>query len=585
MKLSDYVMYFLKENGVKTIFGYQGSSVSHLIDSIHKVGGMQYVQNYHEQASSFSANSYSQVSGNFGVALACSGPGATNLITGIANSYFDSIPCMFITGQVSTFEIKKNSNIRQLGFQETDIVSIVKTITKYCITVKDANLIRYYLEKALFYMLGGRPGSVVIDIPHNIQTSEIDENLLDSFFNSDEYKCINSPTKISENKVKQVIELIKESKRPVLLIGGGAVACKENQLIEKFIDTYNLPVVASLRGLDIIDHNNPNFVGFIGAYGNRHANFAIAYSDLLIVLGSRLDNRQTGGISGEFAKNAKIIRVDIDKEEIDNTINAYINFNCSCKEFIEAMVYRNTSNLFNTSWINVINNWKSRYLKFNAQSDENYVDPNHFICYLSSIMRDKTIITSDVGQNQMWVAQSIKLSNNQMLLNSGGHGAMGYSLPAAIGAYYANPEYEIVSISGDGGIQFNIQEFQTIVRDEIPIKIVIMNNQSLGLIRTYQQKALGNRTFGSVKGFSSPNYKKLAEAFDLEYVCISNENEYNQLNKYIDSRKACIIEVRISDDSQVQPEPAYKCTVENQAPLLDINEFIKIEREANYETI
>lgn len=570
-------MFYLKDTGVRTIFGYQGSSVSHMIDSLHKVDGLKYIQNNHEQASAFSANGYSQISGGLGVALSCSGPGATNLITGIANAYFDSLPCLFITGQIGLSGIKTNPLIRQQGFQETDIVSIVKPITKYAVTIFEPSEIRFHLEKAIFLAQHGRPGSVLIDIPHNVQSAQIEPETLISYFDSEEYSRFKtSEVELNAATLNDVCELLKTSRRPVLLIGGGSSKLKGTGLLEKFISICHIPVVASLKGLDIFPHQHECFSGFIGAYGNRYANFCVAGSDVLIVLGSRLDTMQTGADNNQFARKAKIIQVDIDDQELAKIDRNKIDIQSDVRVFLEKLiVIIGETRITKDHWLQTINTWKMKYPSV-TPSNSNQLNPNEFISKLSDCLTDNAIICSDVGLNQMWVAQSIKLNGKRSLLNSGGHGAMGYSLPAAIGAYSYTYDRQIVSIMGDGGIQMNSQELHTILKEKIPAKVIILNNQSLGMIRSYQEKALSGKTYGSVEGFSSPDFRKIAYAYGFKYFKISSLSDLKECSKEFNTLDPCIFEVLLERTQEINPGPAYNRPVEDQYPLIDRNDYQQI---------
>mgnify|MGYP001603540757 FL=1 len=313
MKLSDYIVEFLKDNGVTTVFGYQGGAITHFVDSIYTAEGIKFVSNYHEQASAFAAEGYSRVTGNIGVCTATSGPGATNLITGIGSAFFDSIPCLYITGQVNTYEYKRSAEIRQEGFQETDIVSIIKPITKYAVMITDSKKIKFCLEKSFYLAKEGRSGPVLLDIPMNIQRSEVNPCDLVSFYESEEYKT-KKRLKVNIEDVSNLIEVIRKSERPVILAGGGIRLAKAERKLEKLIDITGIPVVSTLMGIDCLNHEHKCYVGYMGAYGTRYSNLAVANCDLLIVLGSRLTTRQTSAITDSFAREAKIVHVDIDKK-------------------------------------------------------------------------------------------------------------------------------------------------------------------------------------------------------------------------------------------------------------------------------
>lgn len=571
MKVSDYIVEFLSKKGVEIIFGYQGSSIAHIIDSISKHGKVEYMQLYHEQAAGFAANGYASTgNGKFGVAVVCSGPGSTNLVTSIANAFYDSIPCFFITGQVSTGGIRTNKNMRQLGFQETDIVEIVKTITKYAVRVEDTQKIGYYLDKAYYMMMEGRKGPVLIDIPHNVQAGQIEMSNISRFISSQEKKIRR------EDEIRKVESALKDTKRPLILVGGGLSDNYTCSLLKNLVNKWDIPVVSSYRGKDKFDNFDKHYIGTIGAYGNRCANIAIQYCDFLLVLGSRIDGRQTGDDIENFAKDAKIIYIDIDQSELDEKPKRYIKIKSSIDDFLKNIEIIKPSI--------EINNWKKniQYLKekFNIESEYKIaedVNPQKFLRDITLFIQDKKyFLVADVGQNQIWINSSGLISEEGKLLQSCGLGAMGYSLPAAIGAYYAE-KVTGISVSGDGGIQMNIQEFQTVARENIPLKIFIMNNNSLGLIRVYQEKALQGNYVGSVQGFSSPDYRKLAMAYGIKYYLVTGNNYNNLIKNILEESGPVIVEVRVSSNSTAYPGPAYKCAVYNQEPLLKDEEWKDIE--------
>jgi len=313
MKLSDYLVEVLASQNIKYVFGYAGGPIMHIIDSLHNRDDIDFISVHHEQAAAFAAEGYARVTNNLGVAIATSGPGATNLMTGIGSSYFDSIPCLYITGQVNTYEYKGDLKVRQLGFQETDIVSIVKPITKYAVRVTDAKDIKYEIFKAISIAQSGRPGSVLVDIPMNILRAEIVPSELAGYVN-------NTRENITNFDMDEIVSMIKESQRPVILVGGGVRLANAQAELKIFLDKTKIPVVASLMGLDSCDNNYENYCGLIGAYGNRYGNFTLANSDLVISLGSRLDSRQTGTRKDTFVRKAKLIRVDIDEDELSRKV-------------------------------------------------------------------------------------------------------------------------------------------------------------------------------------------------------------------------------------------------------------------------
>ncbi len=578
MKVSDYIVSFLKEQNINVIFGYQGGAITHLVNSIGEAKDIEFLQMYHEQAAAFAAEGYARVSGNLGIATATSGPGATNLITGIASAFFDSIPCMYITGQVNTYEYKESIDVRQAGFQETDIVSIVKPITKYAEMVTDPYMIRSNLEKAVDMATKGRPGPVLLDIPMNIQRTEIDEAKLSSYFdsNQDQETKDMEEAKQLEQDCKTVLHLLKESNRPVILVGGGIRNSKSEKLLNEFINKTHIPVVSTLMGLDCVPHTQEEFVGFIGAYGNRYANLTIANADLVLVLGSRLTSRQTSTDPKSFARKAKIVHVDIDKNELNRTINSFMTINSDLKLFIELLNNYADHKAFQgryDAWYIKINSYKNQYPSYPTQQDMNQIDPNKMMKILSDMIDDKAVICGDVGQNQIWIAQSFALKKDQRLLNCGGMGAMGFALPSAIGAYMASPESTVIAIAGDGGMQINIQELQTIAREKLPIKIFVINNQALGMIRHFQEMYFESKYYGTIEGYAAPDFVKLGEAYGIASHKITNYDELYAIKDKLKDNRCYIFEIMLGKMTYVIPKLSMGRPIEDQDPIVSREEL------------
>lgn len=569
MKLSDYIVSFLIKEGITDVFGYPGGMVTHLMDSFEKYkADITAHTNYHEQGAAFCACGYAQIANKPGVAYATSGPGATNLITGIANAFFDSIPCVFITGQVNTYEAKNNLRIRQKGFQETDIVSIVEPITKYAVQITEAKDIRYELEKAFYISMEGRPGPVVLDIPMNIQREEIEPDKLKGY-------VVQHRNLVSLEKQKQVIlNALRLAKKPVILAGHGIAIAGMRDTFRKISKMLGIPVVTSMLGREILESNDENNFGFIGAYGHRCANFIISNSDLILSIGSRLDCRQTGNNLDLFAKNAKIIRIDIDETELEHKIK-------QDEECIKANLRDILPELINVSFKGRCDKWrktcysiKEKLACLDAQEEINIVKK------LSEVVPNNIVITTDVGQNQVWVAQAFEVKNNQRLLFSGGHGAMGYSLPAAIGAYYGSKK-PVICFNGDGGLQMNIQELQFIVRENIPIKVILLNNDSLGMIRHFQEMYFESRFVQTKKegGYTVPNFSALAQAYRLDYRRVEKIEDIEGCRTILENNKPCFIEVCLSDTTYVFPKLAMGKPIYDQEPLIPrklLNELLEI---------
>lgn len=572
MKISDYIINFLIKKGITDVFGYPGGMVTHLMDSFDKQKDKIKVHvNYHEQASSFCACGYAQASNKVGVAFATSGPGATNLITGIANAYFDSIPCMFITGQVNTYEAKNDLLIRQKGFQETDIVSIVKSITKYAIKIERECDVVHELEKAYQICTSGRPGPVLIDIPMNIQRAEIDVQKMITFKQEKKEENISNEIKNS------IFNLLKTAKKPVILAGNGINIANVKKEFIKFVNEINIPVVTSMLSVDVLPSKSPINFGFIGAYGKRYSNFIIQNSDLIVSLGSRLDYRQTGNDLSKFAPDAKIIRIDVDEKEFSNKIEErQIDVLIDLKNFFDLFDPAEIA-LFNhkyIKWVEICATIKSKLSDIDKQYETDVIKE------ISKQIPNNFLVTTDVGQNQVWVPQSFEVKDGQRILFSGGHGAMGYSLPAGIGAYYGAGQ-NIICFNGDGGIQMNIQELLFVANNKLPIKIMILNNNSLGMIRHFQEMYFeSNFTLTkSDTGYKTSNFENLALAYGLKYIKICSIDDASQIKSLLLDDQPYIFEVLLSDTTYVFPKLAMGRPINDQEPLLDrelFNNLIEI---------
>ena len=562
MKASDYIVEFLKRIGTTHIFGYPGGAVTHIIDSIYKCDGIKFIGMGNEQGAAFAAEGYSRSSGKIGVALATSGPGATNLITGIGSAYFDSVPVVYITGQVNTYEYKRSfettANIRQLGFQETDIVEIVKPITKYAVRITNAEDLQSELSKAVSIAKSGRQGPVLIDIPMNIQRADVNFDI----DNSD----AQMKTDYDGIDTDSIISLINSANRPVILIGGGC-RLEDNYSLKELLLATKIPVVASLMGLERMNFEYENFLGLIGAYGSRYANKTFAGSDLIISLGSRFDNRQTAK-RDTFAKSAKIIRVDVDKNEFAYKVKSdEINIYSDCENFLQKLAEcREKLCPVKSDWISYIKDLKEKY----DLSDEPYMDmPAKVMGNISACCNCNTIVTTDVGQNQIWAAQMLKSEKCYKFMTSGGMGAMGFSLPSAIGAAFANPDKQIVSISGDGGINMNIQELHTVKRYNLPIKIIVLNNRALGMIRHFQEMYFNSLYAGTIVDYDTPDYTKIATAYGIESYKLDENFTADDLMGIFGKDNATLTEIILPQTTYIFPKLAVGEPIENQDPQID----------------
>lgn len=558
MKVSDYIVEYLIHRGIEHVFGYPGGMVTHLMDSFSKYQDriVSHIT-YHEQSAAFAACGYAQASGKVGVAYATSGPGATNLITGICNAYFDSIPTLFITGQVNLSEIKGNLRVRQRGFQETDIVSIVEKITKYAGQIEDAGQIKWYLDYAFLIAEQGRKGPVLLDIPMNIFRAEIIPEKLTGYLPAE----ASSQPSVHTDLCQILQTELSKARRPVLLLGNGLKISGTVSEMRKVSARLGIPVVSTMPAVDVISDHALNY-GFIGAYGSRTANFITAKSDLLISLGARLDIRQVGAKRESFAPDAKILRIDIDPGELKYKVHSNeIPIHTDVKTAISILSQLTELPVY-TDWIHVCNEIRHKLSEIDQQW------PNEIISALSELLPDDAVITADVGQNQVWVAQSLKVKEKQRICFSGGHGAMGYSLPAAIGCALAGGK-TVYSFNGDGGIQMNIQELQTVVREKLPIKIILINNFALGMIRHFQEMYFDSNYFQTVPagGYTVPDFEAIAKAYGLKYQAVDTLSDIH--NCLLDQNSPELIEVRIPEKTYVYPKLEFGKPNQDQEPLLD----------------
>lgn len=569
MKASDYIASFIAERGVNVVFGYIGGMITHLVDSLDKNERVQFVQTYHEQTAAIAAEGYAIESGKFGVAICTSGPGVTNMMTGIADAYFGSIPVVFITGQVNTYEYKYDKPIRQQGFQEMEVVNIVKPITKYAVMVDNADNFRYELEKAVHIATTGRKGPVVIDLPMNISRADIEPEKQKPFV----------PEKDNSEKVdfKFLSNLISSAERPMILIGAGCVG--QGKLLNSFLAETKIPVITSLMGRGLIDETYPHYIGMVGSYGNRCANMAIDKTDLLIALGSRLDTRQTGARIESFMPNGKVIQVDIDNNELENNrLNNRIEVNTSVEGFINGITEVGLDCKDYSCWNAWIDKVKAAYSQ--DKEIERFVEnksPYRLMQKLNEMTKPNDIITADIGQNQMWAAQTLRLKKGQKFVTSGGLAPMGFSLPVAIGMAFASPEKTIWCLNGDGGFHMAIQSLLLISQYSLNIKVIVINNEALGMITQFQHLYFDNRMAGTTSsgGYLVPNINALAEAYGFQAVSI-NESNLDKLPEHIKNGKPIIINYMTNGLTTVSPKLEYNKPISKPTPQLSDEEYNNI---------
>jgi acetolactate synthase-1/2/3 large subunit len=581
MTVAEYILKFLISKNVNNVFLITGGAISFVVDAFSRNKKIKYTCVAHEQAAAMMADAYSRVGKGFGATMVTSGPGAQNLITGIACSWFDSVPVIHISGQVNSFELsttnKTTKKVRQVGFQETDIVSIVRPITKFAYQLKNPHETKYILEKAFYLSNHGRPGPVLIDIPMDFQRVKIDPKKMKSFKPPKD-----KPNHQLVNDIYKIKLLLNKSKRPVLILGGGVRMSRSIKELEKFLNNIDLPIVTTWSGLDTIDYNNKNYVGCIGVYGSRAANFAVQNSDLVLNLGSRLDTRITGGKPETFARLAKVISVDIDRYELNKKrgLNIYLKINADLNKFLSTFNSRLKRFKFSATsdWKSICQKWKLKYpnVKNSYYNQKYYVNPYCLIDRLSDKLNKKDIVLTDDGGHLTWTIQAFKVKKGQRVFSAFGNSPMGYAFPAALGASLANKKKRIICIDGDGSIQINIQELQTMVANNLPVKLFIINNDGYGIIKQFQELYLNKRYEASIssKGVTNPDFKKISNAYGINYSEIKNNDQIDKvLNKILKSKKPEFINVIVDPNQKIIPKLQFGKPIEDLSPLLPRSEF------------
>lgn len=572
MKASDFVARYLELRGVSHVFELVGGMITHLLDSISNSGKISIISCHHEQSAAFAAEGHARVSGIPGIALATSGPGATNLLTAVGSCYFDSIPAVFITGQVNTHELKRSRPIRQLGFQETDIVSMVTPICKSAIQVERAADLPEVLDQAFRLALDGRQGPCLVDLPMNVQSSLIDDVVAISFINTIRQQIVQAhdkPLQFSHSEgnitlLKQEFQLllqaIQQAERPLLLMGGGCAPPQNRRAARQIADLLAIPVVHSLMGVDVLPVDHPLRVGFIGSYGNRWANKALGSADLLIVLGSRLDIRQTGSDLSSFCDGKQIWQIDVDQSEMGVRVDSQHKLCCSIQATALHLSALELSTKFShTKWLEQIHALRAQFPAVNEYSVEpGEINPIYVLQTLSKDSPSPCYYITDVGQHQMWAAQSLVFTQSDRFLTSGGMGAMGFGLPAAIGAAFTDRDVMTILISGDGSFQLNIQELETLKRNHLNLKIVLFNNQCHGMVRQFQESYFNENLQSTVEGYSCPDFVELAKAYGLPASRLDSQEALDFcLNWLLSLEGPGLLEVPLSLKSKVYPKLAF----------------------------
>jgi len=514
--VADFISDFLHKQGVTCVYEVIGGMITRMVDAIHRQGKIRLISVHHEQAAAFAADAMGRLTGIPGVAMGTSGPGAINLLTGIGSCYFDSVPAVFITGQVNRNEQKGARPIRQLGFQETEIGLMAKPITKAVWKIDDPAQVPGILRQAFDLATSGRPGPVLLDIPMDVQGAEIDAAVPVP-------PIAEIPPMLPAQGIEEMAGRLRSAKRPLILVGGGVRAANAVHLLRRLVDIVGVPVVNSLLAVDALPHGHALRVGFLGTYGNRWVNLAVGRADMILVLGSRLDIRQTGADVDTFQSDRVIYHVDVEEGEINNRLKECIPVVAHLHPFLSGLVDVASRSHWppRADWISEIGGLREKWPDIDENRGAPGINPNVLMRELSRSSRQASVYLVDVGNNQMWAAQSLALGPSQRFLTSGGMGAMGFALPAAVGASFAtgNP---VVMIAGDGGMQMNIQELETIAHHKLSVKMVVLNNKSLGMVRQFQQSYFHERYASTVWGYSAPDFADVARAYRIESQSVSD---------------------------------------------------------------
>jgi acetolactate synthase-1/2/3 large subunit len=563
LRASDWIAKFLASQNVEAVYEVAGGMIVNLIDALHRDGQVRIVACHHEQAAGFAAEGHARMNGVPGVAMGTSGPGAINLLTALGSCHFDSTPAVFITGQVNRHERKLDRPIRQLGFQETDVAAMAAPIAKAAWRIETIEELPTRLEGAFALARSGRPGPVLVDIPLDLQMADVAAPVPDG-----PVAIGPSHDPLTADTAAAAIADLATAERPLILAGGGLRAGRAVGAFREMVDALGVPVVNSLMGVDVLSFDHPLRVGMIGTYGNRWANIALSKCDALLVLGSRLDIRQTGADTDAFIAGGKIHHVDVDPGEINNRVGG-----------VEALVQDLAPALADIAaaaaasepgdhadWMAEIADLRQRWPDTGELPGIEGTNPNQVIHQLAH--PSASTYVADVGQHQMWAAQSVELQGEQRFLTSGGMGAMGSGLPLAVGAAIESGA-PVVSINGDGGVQLNIQELQTLARNQLPVKVVVLDNGAHGMVRQFQESYLEGRYQSTVWGYSAPDFVAVAAAYGIPGRQVTEPDEVEDAIAEMWAHEGpYMLEVAIEMEANAYPKIAFGYPISEMEPFV-----------------
>lgn len=537
----------LLEHRVSVVFEFPGGTICSILDELRKAKRIKTFICRHEQAVAHAADAYARITKQPAVCLATSGPGASNLVTGIANAFMDSVPMVVITGQVAAWDLKGDKLVRQRGFQELDIVSVVKTITKYAFLVDKISNLSAVIDKAFFIAKSGRPGPVLIDIPINLQYIQSNSRAKCRKYNLSQRRAVPSLS-----KTKEIAKRLASSKRPLIIAGGGVILSSASEQLRAFIRKYKLATLETLMGLTAVESDYKLNLGLVGYAGSRLAAKALKKSDFILGLGLRFDNRAFPGANKEFSDSAYIVHVDCDRHELNHRVSVRQAVLSDVKIFLEKLSSQLKKLDYEPKhkWLEQINSWR---LKARPPVEEK-LTPEFILRRLSELAKTKkAIVTTDVGQHQLWTAQHFNFNRPNSLITSGGLGTMGFGLPAALGVQLTDPKALVFNITSDGSFQMNIQELATMKDYKLPVKIIILNNKCLGLVRQIQEFAFSKR-YESTMVNADIDFVKISRAYGIEAFSVRKSQQVEQaLRKLVNSKKSLVVDFRINVFENVYP--------------------------------
>ena len=573
MKASDLIAKKISEY-TDYVFNGQGGSVVHILDSIDKRNDIKLIPSQNEQGASLAADAYTRASGKLGVVVTTSGPGTINALQGLACSYYDSVPSLYFSGAPVVKNLKKNSQLRQLGFQEMEIKEIVKSFSKYSTRITNVKDIIYEIEKCVYLSKSGRPGPCVIDLPDDIQRQET---------NLKEQRRFIPPihkNKVKSSHIKKTVELIKKSKRPLFIIGNGVKISNSLKDMKNLLKKTKIPFAPTWATFDLFETEDENNVGSFGVYATRHGNFSIQNADLLIILGSQLNPSLIGSNPKLFSPRSKKILIDIDPAQLkeENRVKIDLKIRANVKDFIKKLNKEKFTYKINNQWLQKIKNLKANYpiLKNEYYEQSKNVNPYVFFNTLSDFTKENDIIIPDASANLVWTYQAYKVSKKQKIFTALNHSPMGYSVAAALGASLAAPNRNIIAIIGDGSMQMNIQEIENIKSLKLPIKIFLINNNGYGMVKQTIDTWLKSNYVGcdEKSGLSLPNFQKIFQAYGIKTIEINNHNDLKEkIDLTLNYNGPIMCDVKLDPNEKIIPKVKAGSPLHDMLPALDEEEL------------